>query len=177
MFSFPNRHESGFTLLELVTVIAIIGILVAVTMGIFDEVRERSIRSRTESEIASLRTAIDAYRVEFGSFPVVENGDNERRSERLFLALLGKNDPDGNVVSNRRSLLRLEDYDISNDGRYLIDGWGTPIYYGYSETWEHGHYFLFSNGPDGAAELPDAMGHYEAESQSNLDNIEGRNGL
>lgn len=62
-------RRSGFTLLELIVVIGIIGVLFAILFPAVAGLRERA-RQR-ESEIAkkALETAIRAYRTEYGKWP------------------------------------------------------------------------------------------------------------
>jgi type IV pilus assembly protein PilA len=63
-----TRNEKGFTLIELMIVIAIIGILAAIAIPQFAAYRARSYNSSAESDIRNLATAEEAYYVDWQSY-------------------------------------------------------------------------------------------------------------
>jgi len=65
MLSKLNRKdERGFTLIELMIVIAIIGILAAIAIPQFSAYRQRSYNSAAQSDIRNIATAQEAYYVD-----------------------------------------------------------------------------------------------------------------
>ena len=62
-------RRAAFTLIEVLTVIAIILVLVGLTIGISGTVRDKGARSRAETEIAALSAALESYRIDNGAFP------------------------------------------------------------------------------------------------------------
>jgi prepilin-type N-terminal cleavage/methylation domain-containing protein len=64
-----TRRRRGFTYLELMIVAAIIGILAAIGIANFLEARTRSEVSRSKSDLATFKMALDAYRLETRAYP------------------------------------------------------------------------------------------------------------
>ncbi len=63
------RRQSAFTLVELLTVIVIIGILAGLTVGVAGIASRRSKVTRTQAELARLDLAIRDYKARFGFYP------------------------------------------------------------------------------------------------------------
>lgn len=120
-----NKH-AGFTLLELLVVIVIIGLLAGyVGPRYFAQVGKSEIKV-AQAQIDGLGKALDQYRLDTGHYPSVEQG----------LAALTVRPAD----------------EPKWDGPYLkkgvpLDPWDQPYRYRYPG--EHGDYDLFSYGKDG----------------------------
>jgi prepilin-type N-terminal cleavage/methylation domain-containing protein len=63
----------GFTLIELVVVVLILGILAAVALPKFVGQSDSAKLNGTLQSLTVLRTAIDTYRVNYGSYPTAAN--------------------------------------------------------------------------------------------------------
>ena len=63
-----NKDQKGFTLIELMIVIAIIGILAAIAIPQFSAYRTRSYNSAANSDIRNACTAQEAYYVDAQSY-------------------------------------------------------------------------------------------------------------
>ena len=63
------KKRKGFTLIELMIVIAIIIILAAIAIPNYLRMTERAKRSRVAGDFASLATSLEAYSVDWGQYP------------------------------------------------------------------------------------------------------------
>ena len=66
--------NSGFTLIELLVVIAIIGVLSSVVLASLSSSRSKARDARRKEDMIHLRTAIEAYFADHGSYPVSAGG-------------------------------------------------------------------------------------------------------
>lgn len=120
--------QRGFTLLELLVVMLIIGLLAGyVAPQYFKQVGKSEVKT-ARAQIEALGKALDQYRLDTGHYPSTEQG---------LAALMAK-------PANETKW----------DGPYLkkavpADPWGTA--YQYKRPGEHGEYDLWSFGKDGQA--------------------------
>lgn len=68
--SHNKTASSGFSLLELMIIIVIIGVLAAVAVPIYSKNVERAIRAEGEATLGSIRTQVLMYYGEWGEFPI-----------------------------------------------------------------------------------------------------------
>src|SRR5213595_1545614 len=66
--SIANR-KSGFTLVELMVVILIIGILVSILIPVASSIRRKGYAAATLAQINALRGAIEAYQGTYNAYP------------------------------------------------------------------------------------------------------------
>lgn len=72
----PSRNLKAFTLIELLTVIAIIGILAGISFTAFRGVGDQARLNRAKSELETLSVSLAAYKRYFGDYPWVGNDTN-----------------------------------------------------------------------------------------------------
>jgi len=63
------HQNPGFTLIELLIVVAIIAILAAIAVPNFLEAQTRAKVSRSWSDMRSMATALEAYRIDYNAYP------------------------------------------------------------------------------------------------------------
>lgn len=64
-----NKENAGFTLLEILTVVAIIGLLAAMIFPTLGKMRIRARRSKAISELNTIKLALIEYYSEYSGFP------------------------------------------------------------------------------------------------------------
>lgn len=64
-----HRNQKGFTLIELMIVIAIIGILAAIAIPQFSKYRARSYNASSLSDARNLRTDLEGHYAEWNVYP------------------------------------------------------------------------------------------------------------
>ena len=123
-----RTRESGFTLIEMMVVMVIIGLLVALVGPNFIRQGERAKGKAARAQIEMLGTALDTFRLDVGRYPTSQEGLAALR-QRPF----GADRWDGPYLKK----------DVPGDP------WGRPYYY--RSPGEGGHpYDLLSYGADGA---------------------------
>ncbi len=66
----------AFTLIEMITVIAIIAILSGLVLSISGLVQNKGARAKTEAEIKALSSGLESYKTDFGGYPQNTETDN-----------------------------------------------------------------------------------------------------
>jgi general secretion pathway protein G len=123
-----KQRQKGFTLLELMVVMAIIGLLATFVLPSVLGNKSTADRKKVIADIVSLESALDNYKLDNSVYPTTDQG---------LEALVSK--PTNPEPRNYRS------------GGYIKrlpnDPWGNPYHYVYPG--EHGALDVFSLGADG----------------------------
>ncbi len=70
------RENSGFTLVEMLTVLFIVSILLGIVLGSARYATQAARISRAESDLHTLADALDRFHLVFGEYPPVESATN-----------------------------------------------------------------------------------------------------
>ena len=121
-------REAGFTLLELLVVITILGLLTAAVGTVALNYLDRARSDTAQLQVDQLQVGLDLFRLDVGRFPTEEEG---------LVSLIeqpGGNDKWNGPYIRKRDLLE--------------DPWGRPFVY--ANPGRHGNVDVFSLGADNA---------------------------
>lgn len=148
-------RKSFFSLIELLTVMAVIAILLAITIGVFSLARDKMNNSKTRAIIKQLDIAMQSYKLEQGyyffngtAYPTLPA---DLKPNSLQFNFAGINTPDMDFIKcfeyqtlkGKGSILTTTGYS------YFIDSWGTPILYKYPGIFNPQMFDIGSLGKDG----------------------------
>src|SRR5680860_650314 len=71
-----QQHQQGFTIVELLVVIVVIGILAAITIVSYTGISQKATVVSLISDLDNASKQLKLYQVEYSSFPSVMNGSN-----------------------------------------------------------------------------------------------------
>lgn len=138
-----QKSNRGFTILEVMIVIAILGMMATLVVGnLMDNSDEAKVQS-TAIEIKNLESLLDMYKLKAGKYPTTEQGLEA-------LVSIPEIEPVPRRYPENGFLDKLPN-----------DKWGNP--YQLVSPGEMGKYDLFSMGPDGIAGTEDDIGNWNAD--------------
>jgi general secretion pathway protein G len=108
-----NCGKRGYTLVEMLTVLFIVGMLVAIVLGSARYAMQLTRRSGAKADLHFLADALDRYALVFGTYPDVDSVTNL-------------------VAYSRQTLNKSSTYRVGNllpPGFSGIDPWGSPYRY------------------------------------------------
>lgn len=111
-----------FTLIEMLVVIAIIGILASLVFPALHTVRENARKSKAKTECQSMRTAIIAYESEYSCWPAPTTGSNDaivNGSDYIKMCKILTGENSGKKVF----------YEVGvgyDENKGILDPWGRP---------------------------------------------------
>lgn len=140
-----RRQQGGFTLLEIMVVIVILGILASLVIPSLMGNKDRADRQKAVSDIITLENSLDMYRLDNSRYPTTAQG---------LKALVSKPTAEP-VPRNYRS-----------DGyvrRLPQDPWGND--YQLVSPGQHSALDIFSAGPDGTPQTADDVCNWQPETE------------
>ena len=140
-----QARQRGFTLLEIMVVIVILGILASIVVPNLMGNKEKADRQKAVTDIVALENALDMYKLDNSRYPTTEQG-----LEALVTKPSGDPEPrnyrDGGYIKRRPK-----------------DPWGND--YQLMSPGEHGKIDVFSMGLDGEAGNDDDVGNWNMDQK------------
>lgn len=182
-----DTRRAAFTLLELLAVIAVIGILTSIVIGVGRRATETARVARAHAELATVAAALESYRQIHGDYPQVAPDATAGATESgqaLYAALNGQRGPAAGAAPfsvRQRALLDFARFALAEPAatatavNHLLDPWGRPYHYAYKAPatgWTNTRFVLYSAGPDGEASPALLTGGYpDVAAAGNADNV------
>ncbi|MDR9468575.1 type II secretion system major pseudopilin GspG [Marinospirillum sp.] len=123
------RKQKGFTLLEVMVVLVIIGLLVAIVAPNVLDNQDKAMVQKARADLSSLEQALEMYRLDNFNYPTTEQG-LDALVEKPSVAPEPKNYRENGYIR-----------------RLPSDPWGND--YQYRQPGEHGRVDIYSLGADG----------------------------
>ena len=123
------KKQKGFTLLEVMVVLVIIGLLIAIVAPNVLDNQDQAMKQKAMADIASLEQALEMYRLDNFNYPTTEQGLDALVS-KPSLAPEPRNYRENGYIR-----------------RLPTDPWGNQ--YQYRQPGEHGRVDIYSLGADG----------------------------
>ncbi len=138
-----NNRQKGFTLLEVMVVIVILGILASMVVPNLMGNKDKADQQKAVSDIVALENRLDMYKLDNSVYPTTEQG-LEALVQKPTISPEPRNYRDGGYVK-----------------RLPMDPWGNP--YLLMSPGEHGKIDVFSSGPDGQPGTEDDIGNWNLQ--------------
>ena len=139
-----------FTLIEILTVAAIIAILAGISVGVIGLINNKNAEAQTQATIKALELALGQYKADNGN--IYLPGGSSDLNTPVVLKVAIPNDLKG-------TLFKYLDQKLLNPAikvGYFVDGWGRPLIYRVPGKFNKSGFDLGSVGPDG--KVGDAAG-------------------
>ena len=144
----------GFTLVELMTVVAIIAILIGLVVGTAGYASRKAAMARAQADIEKIKAAVEEFRVIYGYVPTNSVPEN---SANLTGQLWVKPQKEG-----RAPLLVMKGWSDANQSYQILDPWGNEYRYLHRPNAPYAAhnntrfgYDLWSLGPDALDDADD----------------------
>jgi len=194
-----KRTTNGFTLIEMLVVVAVIGILAAMIHAGVSKAIERAKIANTRSLVMAIDSGMQLFKTDFGHLPYDALSGGNRTNDRQWIrrwlvGLDNSGEPDTSGVRDEQLWtgpyveIQIKRH-LDEDANYVFaDSWGTPIYFEtdpndvvfYPDRWD-----IWSLGPDeaGTTDMGTISGssyeqkrdnykeHKEGNKEVNRDNI------
>ncbi|MEO2228682.1 type II secretion system major pseudopilin GspG [Escherichia coli] len=135
-----KQYQYGFTLLEIMVVIVILGVLASLVVPNLMGNKDKADQQKVVSDLVALESALDMYRLDNNRYPTTEQG-------MQALVSIPTVQPEPRNYPKNGYIRRLPQ-----------DPWGGE--YQLLNPGQHGEIDIFSSGPDGVPDTDDDIGNW-----------------
>ncbi|MEZ6878528.1 type II secretion system major pseudopilin GspG [Enterobacter sp. KBR-315C3_2022] len=146
MEAHKKERQRGFTLMELMVVIVILGVLASLVVPNLMGNKDRADRQKAVSDIIALENALDMYKLDNHRYPTTEQGLEALITAPTRAPRADNYNPDGYIR------------------RLPADPWGND--YILISPGEHGAIDIMSTGPDGENGTADDIASWDSGKKS-----------
>jgi prepilin-type N-terminal cleavage/methylation domain-containing protein len=130
------KSPRGFTIIELLVVVAIIGVLMSLLFPAVQGALDAAKKAQAKNDVTQIATAIGAFDMEYGRLPST-NSAPELLTGGLLDALVGSND-----VLNPRKIVFIEVLNFRRGkggilGGKFVDPWEQPYYLAFDTDYDN----------------------------------------
>jgi prepilin-type N-terminal cleavage/methylation domain-containing protein len=160
----PRRPDRGFTLVELIIVIAIITLLMTMLVVFISSAVKRGQVAKVQGMVKTLTDGCASYKIDFGHYPPADKGSRSLHhylgSERLVSVQKGAQ---GDIKAKKPPIIEFDPSWLKDGGGTspdakmrpvpLVDAWEVEVRYVVPGKWNKGSVDIWSAGPNGKDEL------------------------
>jgi prepilin-type N-terminal cleavage/methylation domain-containing protein len=163
------KDRRGFTLVEMVIVIAIILILAALMIGVINTVMTNAQNQKTAALIKMLDDGCRTYKQEYNIYPPNDKGDSRCLHYYLGRERVKLLDKDTNIKTTRPPIIEFK-ADMLEEAKGVpdpknpspvVDVWGRKIQYKTPGKYNQKHVDIWSSGKNGNDELDPAAKDFD----------------
>lgn len=163
------KRHGGFTLVEMIIVIAVILILISLMIGLIVVITDRAHYQKTEAVIKMLDDGCKTYKGEYNVYPPNDKGDSRALHYYLGRERIKVLDKDTNIKTKRPPIIEFK-ADLLEEGKSVpdannpvpvVDAWNQKVQYKVPGQWNKKHVDLWSPGKNGRDELDPTMKDFD----------------
>lgn len=123
-----KRAENGFTLVEMLVVIAILGILMAMMVPAAGLILKKAKISNTRGDAGIVESTLLKYRSEYNRWPAPYASSGEGETDDEWVEMMGPKPGSGAVPANPKRIVFFEPGGGALDAAgEFVDAWGRPF--------------------------------------------------
>lgn len=148
--------KNFFTLIEILTVAAIIAVLAGISVGVIGLISNKNAEAKTQATIKALELALGQYKADNGNIYLPGGSSDLNTPVPLKVTAGIPTDLKGTLLKYLDQKLLNSASKADGNDRYFVDGWGRPLIYRIPGRFNKTGFDLGSVGPDG--KLGDGQG-------------------